>query len=430
MTIKKILQLVSALVISLYSLLTISIPFANAATDTCTWTDASSTVGNLFSDSGNWNCTAGAVPDAIGGDTYNLVFPAAAGIDPVNDIQNLIVGNILFSGDLSTYVNGYDITSSGGANTNSVTVTGGISDTSTGQTNNIELGITATGDQTFNAGPNTNLILGDGTDNIDIGSSNVTLGNVALTSPITGSGSLIVNDSNYPADVSGVDFISSSPGFTGNVSVNQGALFVDDAGALSAASGVTVANGATLKGNGGVSSATVQSGGTIAPGHSPGCISANNMTINGTYAAQIGGTNACTDYDQLQVSGTVDISNSTLQLTLVDGFTPSVGQTFTIINNTGSNPVTGTFSNLASEGSTITINGNLFKVSYVGGDGNDVVLTVVSSATAAPGVVAPKAPATGLASLITNSATSLFVTSAIALSLILIARRLQQPRNN
>jgi hypothetical protein len=52
------------------------------------------------------------------------------------------------------------------------------------------------------------------------------------------------------------------------------------------------------------------------------------------------------------------------------------GMVLTLISNTSANPISGTFSNLP-DGSIVTINGNNFQVSYSGGDGNDLTLTVV-----------------------------------------------------
>jgi len=52
-----------------------------------------------------------------------------------------------------------------------------------------------------------------------------------------------------------------------------------------------------------------------------------------------------------------------------------IGTVFTAISNTSATPITGTFSNLA-DGSTLTVGPNSYKVSYSGGDGNDLTLTV------------------------------------------------------
>lgn len=64
-----------------------------------------------------------------------------------------------------------------------------------------------------------------------------------------------------------------------------------------------------------------------------------------------------------------------LNLFFVYGFRPQPGNTFEIITNTGGNPINGTFAN-APEGSVL--NGFCdvqFRITYIGGDGNDVVLT-------------------------------------------------------
>jgi hypothetical protein len=52
------------------------------------------------------------------------------------------------------------------------------------------------------------------------------------------------------------------------------------------------------------------------------------------------------------------------------------GTVFPAINNTSANPIAGTFANLP-DGSTFTGGRNNFQVSYSGGDGNDLTLTLV-----------------------------------------------------
>ncbi len=51
------------------------------------------------------------------------------------------------------------------------------------------------------------------------------------------------------------------------------------------------------------------------------------------------------------------------------------GTVFTIISNTATTPIAGTFSNLA-DASTLTVGSNTYLVSYEGGTGNDLTLTV------------------------------------------------------
>src|SRR5262249_7569306 len=57
------------------------------------------------------------------------------------------------------------------------------------------------------------------------------------------------------------------------------------------------------------------------------------------------------------------------------GFTPQVGDTFRIIHKTNSGAVNGTFAGLG-EGSTFAAGTVTFQITYQGGTGNDVVLTV------------------------------------------------------
>ena len=54
----------------------------------------------------------------------------------------------------------------------------------------------------------------------------------------------------------------------------------------------------------------------------------------------------------------------------------SLGAVITVISNTSATPISGTFSNLP-DGSIITVGGKNCQVSYSGGDGNDLTLTVV-----------------------------------------------------
>ena len=56
------------------------------------------------------------------------------------------------------------------------------------------------------------------------------------------------------------------------------------------------------------------------------------------------------------------------------------------MDNDGADPVVGTFSGLP-EGATINLNANELQISYVGGSGNDIVLTVTAAAKTWTGAV-------------------------------------------
>jgi autotransporter-associated beta strand protein len=142
----------------------------------------------------------------------------------------------------------------------------------------------------------------------------------------------------------------------------------------------TVTNGGTLGGTGTITGlVTVENGGTLSPGESPGILNVNGVTHNSgsTFEVEIGGVNlgnTANDHDQLNVTGAVSLGSATLSVSLFGGFSPTTGQTFTIINNDASDVVTGTFNGLA-EGGRFAIGNEVFSVSYVGDTGNDVVLT-------------------------------------------------------
>jgi hypothetical protein len=95
---------------------------------------------------------------------------------------------------------------------------------------------------------------------------------------------------------------------------------------------------------------------------------------SGALVVELNGNTAGTQYDQLNVRGSVRLTGLTLQLSPNFSFNPTVGDTFTIINNDGLDPVTGTFPGLP-QGAELNAGGKKFTVNYSGGDGNDVVLT-------------------------------------------------------
>lgn len=177
---------------------------------------------------------------------------------------------------------------------------------------------------------------------------------------------------------------------------------------------VTLGSGGVLKGTGTVGSVTM-SGGTLAPGHSPGILNSGSVVLSGgTYEAEIGGT-AAGQYDQLNVTGTVQIdSGMVLSVSQWQNFVPSAGNTFTIINNDGSDAVTGTFNGLA-QGATFTVSGIVYSISYTGGSGNDVVLTAQS---------VPSTPSTGFGAISANPIVTMISTLIATAIILVLSRRL------
>jgi hypothetical protein len=79
------------------------------------------------------------------------------------------------------------------------------------------------------------------------------------------------------------------------------------------------------------------------------------------------------------VNGSVSPGGAALSAAL--GFTPTADQVFTIVSNGGGSSVSGTFAGLP-EGTVFSIGGVPMRISYVGGSGDDVTLTVVAAPSA------------------------------------------------
>lgn len=168
---------------------------------------------------------------------------------------------------------------------------------------------------------------------------------------------------------------------------------------------VTAYRGGFVKGTGQVVNLNLQYGSAVSPGNSPGKLTVLNtvtFVTGSTYYAEIQSTSA---FDQLAVGeeytllgNPIVLGNATLNVTLSSGYKIAQGDKFTIIDNKSSRPVSGTFLNQA-EGSVFSVGDGTFSISYVGGDGNDVVLTTVSAPSQPV-----QAPNTGFRLLTSNPA--------------------------
>ncbi len=152
-------------------------------------------------------------------------------------------------------------------------------------------------------------------------------------------------------------------------------------------------SGGTLSGTGPINGNVTADGGTINPGNAFGCFTINgNLTLGeGTTSTfELDGSAACTEFDQLIVNGSVNINNATLEVLTT---TPPTGEII-LINNDGTDGISGSKFLGQPEGSTIEINGTPYEVIYSGGDGNDFSLSPACNATITSIDVATDCPGT------------------------------------
>ena len=152
--------------------------------------------------------------------------------------------------------------------------------------------------------------------------------------------------------------------FSGTTTISAGTLALASSGALASSTitaasgatfdvsavsgGFTLGSGQTLGGGGAVFGAfTIGSGAVLAPGNSPGTLSfAGDLTLGAgsTLLVEIGGTSQGTEYDLVSVGGAATLGGS-LAVTWHNGFTASLGDTFTFLSAAGG--VSGSFSSTA-----------------------------------------------------------------------------------
>ena len=150
----------------------------------------------------------------------------------------------------------------------------------------------------------------------------------------------------------------------------------------------TVLSGNTLGGTGvfaladAVTKIDIQNGAALHIGGGRLTVETGSLNVAGVFSFDLNGTTAGTNggYDQFLFSagnvGALTLtSTSTLLLNL--GFTPVAGQQFELIDVQNSSTfINGAFAGL-SEGAIFNVGSDQFQISYVGGTGNDLVVTAI-----------------------------------------------------
>jgi hypothetical protein len=181
-------------------------------------------------------------------------------------------------------------------------------------------------------GPNSNFVDAAGLDALSNFSNNTAMGSFTIqdgrnfTSPSDFANAGIVN-------------IGATSTFTtggaGNYNQSGGSTQVD--GALTAGGGQVNINGGALFGNGTITGNVLMAG-TIYPGDAPNTAGAlhivGNYTQTGAFNLSLGGLGQGTTFSLLTVTGMANLSG-TLNIGLINGFFPMVGDTFTFLTAAG-----------------------------------------------------------------------------------------------
>jgi hypothetical protein len=116
---------------------------------------------------------------------------------------------------------------------------------------------------------------------------------------------------------------------TKTIAIDAGTVAIDFNGhTLSTESGLSIANGATLKGAGTILGDIINAG-AIAPGTSPGTLNiTGNLTNTGTLGFEIAGLS---NYDQVNLTGTFTVGG-VIAVDLLGGFAPAAGDVFDIMD--------------------------------------------------------------------------------------------------
>jgi hypothetical protein len=155
------------------------------------------------------------------------------------------------------------------------------------------------------------------------------------------------------------------------------AMNLTSGGAISFTGGqVNTAGGNLSLSPGSAASVGVAKTGTDVSMSSTGTLS---FAAGSDLAIAIDGKTVDTQYQQLNVIGSVDLTGADLALS--GSYTPLQGDRFVLVNNDGTDPITGTFTGLPEGQAFAIASGALagtYQITYRGGDGNDVVLALAN----------------------------------------------------
>ncbi len=172
--------------------------------------------------------------------------------------------------------------------------------------------------------------------------------------------------------------------YEAGTTITAGTLLAQAGAGSATGTGPVMVNAGTLGGIGRIAGAVIVGAGNGQGAYlAPGVKGPDALAISKTLTFRADGIYKCeldlsqAKADQVATKG-VTIESGAQFVLLPRGFqTLTLGTVFTVINNTAVTPISGTFANLADGSIISALAGNKLQVSYEGGTGNDLTLTVV-----------------------------------------------------
>jgi hypothetical protein len=258
------------------------------------------------------------------------------------------------------------------------TVTGGLGGAKTGSTTGSTLGTDGTGN-------------GSGLFLAGSASYSVSTGNTVTIADSIGGGVDALITGGFTKSGDGKLILTANNSYTGGTTISAGTLLANNTTGSGTGGGNVIVNGGTFGGTGSITGGvTVNAGGILAPGASIesldiGALLLATATSHLSAEFDLGNTLAA---DLLNVTGAITLTNSILDLSLLSLPTSqSLPQTFLLVNNDGSDGVSGTFGTInVPTGFSASVIYDYAATDALGrlGDGNDIAVTLSAIAVPEP----------------------------------------------
>ena len=255
---------------------------------------------------------------------------------------------------------------------------------SNGGTSRIEVFDNGTFDISAHNSPGVTIGSLEGSGSVLLGSNSLTTGSghlkTAFTGVISGSGSLILNDSSTLT-------LQNANTYTGGTTIFLGGLIANNNQGSATGPGPVQVNKDTIGGNGIFAGpVTIGAVGTVnakaylepsvaTKGSILTIQSLLTFTKQGNFTNRVNTSNRTAD--GVVANGIIIQRGARFNLGAVANKQLPIGLVLVVMNNTSASPISGSFGNFP-EGGKITSGRNTYQASYVGGDGNDMTLTVVA----------------------------------------------------